>query len=323
MNPEEKIFFSIIIPSYHSENWINSTIESIRNQTYKNFEILVCDQAETNTQKVIANQDSIRFFYNEIASTFLARKKLIENAKGDYLVFLDSDDLLHPRTLEWLSETIENSNRLDCYKFGIQTFSKEPAFDNVNFDISRSQIYDCKSYILDSNKRDVQGASNIASTVLKNNQYSLPDYNVSMWEDVLIMNVLLNQCNQMLILDCPLYFYRIHNNSIMHSYSTKNLEDICKVLLELFNLYNYDKEIVARYLRQYTFYATYSLAKISNSKAGKKSIDAYFLSENVLRIHSILKKKEYSFKDLKAKICKKVLLGKRILLLKIIGKVKK
>ena len=97
---------SAIIPTYNSVNYISEAINSVLNQTYKNCEIIVVDDGSTdNTRKTVENYirkypHKIKYFYQENKGPSAARNKGIKEARGNYIAFLDSDDLWLPDKLE-------------------------------------------------------------------------------------------------------------------------------------------------------------------------------------------------------------------------------
>jgi glycosyltransferase involved in cell wall biosynthesis len=117
---------SVIIPSYNREHLIIKAINSILNQTYKDFEILVIDDASTdNTKQVIEDlrKENIRYFRLEKnGGQCIARNYGVKMAKGQYIAFLDSDDEWLPNKLNLQIECFKNgSDRLGCvYAFAYQ-----------------------------------------------------------------------------------------------------------------------------------------------------------------------------------------------------------
>lgn len=97
---------SIITPSYNSAQYIGRTIDSILNQTYENWELLIIDDCSTDQSRAViqqyVNQDSrIQLICLEQNSgAAVARNTGIEKATGRYIAFLDSDDTWHPEKLE-------------------------------------------------------------------------------------------------------------------------------------------------------------------------------------------------------------------------------
>lgn len=104
------MFFSIIIPTYNRENSVIRALESILAQTYQDFEVLVVDDGSTDQteQAIKAIQDSrIHFFRTENFGVAHARNIGISNAKGTYVAFLDSDDLMESFHLQTAFDFIQ------------------------------------------------------------------------------------------------------------------------------------------------------------------------------------------------------------------------
>lgn len=93
---------SVIIPTYNYVEFICDSIESVINQTYKDFEIIVVDDGSTdNTSEVVKKyKDKISYFYKENGGPSSARNYGIKNAKGEFICFLDADDIFIPEKLE-------------------------------------------------------------------------------------------------------------------------------------------------------------------------------------------------------------------------------
>ncbi|MDE2222744.1 MAG: glycosyltransferase family 2 protein [Candidatus Omnitrophica bacterium] len=99
---------SVIIPAYNAAAFIAQTIESVLAQTYKNIEVIAVDDGSTdNTRQVTAQYKSVRYIYKKNGGPASARNTGIETSKGDYLAFLDADDI-------WEREKI--SRQIDCFK---------------------------------------------------------------------------------------------------------------------------------------------------------------------------------------------------------------
>lgn len=95
---------SIIMPSYNTAVYIKDTIQSVLNQTYKNWELIIVDDCSTdNTDEVVdeIHDDRIKYLKNEKNSgAAVCRNRALREAKGQWIAFLDSDDL-------WMTEKLE------------------------------------------------------------------------------------------------------------------------------------------------------------------------------------------------------------------------
>ena len=104
------IKFSIIVPVYNVEKYIKKCINSILNQTYKNYEIIIINDGSTDKSKKILesykNIDNIKIINQTNKGLSVARNIGIKNASGDYLLFVDSDDYIDNDLLENLNKNI-------------------------------------------------------------------------------------------------------------------------------------------------------------------------------------------------------------------------
>lgn len=100
----EKGLVSIIMPSYNTAPYIRETIQSVLDQTYQNWELIIIDDCSTdNTDEVVASikDERIRYYHNEKNSgAAVSRNRALREAKGRWIAFLDSDDLWMPEKLE-------------------------------------------------------------------------------------------------------------------------------------------------------------------------------------------------------------------------------
>lgn len=92
---------TVVITTHNYAGYLPKAIESIINQTYKNFEIIVVDDGSTdNTKSIIDQYQFVTYLYQENKGVSAARNAGIAKAKGNYLVFLDADDWLEKDALE-------------------------------------------------------------------------------------------------------------------------------------------------------------------------------------------------------------------------------
>jgi glycosyltransferase involved in cell wall biosynthesis len=110
---ENHIFFSIVIPTYNRAHLILRAIDSVIAQTYENWELIIVDDGSTdNTKQIISlyleKYSHIRYIYQENSERSAARNKGIQNAVGEYICFLDSDDYYLPERLERFHNYLKN-----------------------------------------------------------------------------------------------------------------------------------------------------------------------------------------------------------------------
>ena len=105
----ENIKFSIIIPAYNAEKFIERSINSVLSQRYSNYEVIVIDDGSIdNTAKVVEQYDSnvVKFLKQNNSGVSGARNKGISFAKGDFICFLDADDVYYDNHLSTLNDMI-------------------------------------------------------------------------------------------------------------------------------------------------------------------------------------------------------------------------
>lgn len=127
------ILVSIIMPAYNAESFIHEAINSVIDQTYSNWELIIIDDGSTDTTAKNVNEwllkdKRIQYYYQENGKQGKARNFGISKSKGVYLAFLDADDLWMPEKLEIQLEEIKAKNVdlvfSDSYIFNDKKVSK-------------------------------------------------------------------------------------------------------------------------------------------------------------------------------------------------------
>ena len=155
---------SVIMPSYNSEKYIEATVKSVLAQTYRNWELLFVDDCSSDASLELANafrDERIRVFsMKENGGAALARNKAIEEARGRWIAFLDSDDLWMPEKLEKQIAYMQNNGIsfsytdyevIDESNTGISTF--KPRLDVCRYkDILKHNHIGCLTVVYDAEK---------------------------------------------------------------------------------------------------------------------------------------------------------------------------
>lgn len=149
--------FSIIIPLFNKQNFIENTIKSILNQSITDFELIIVNDGSTDNseEKVLGFNDKRIHYYskkNEGVST--ARNYGIEKAKSDYITFIDADDYWYPNFLE------EMFNKINLFP-GLKVFSSAIEIETsktivkASYSIKKTNDYEIVNYFNSSYKRTV------------------------------------------------------------------------------------------------------------------------------------------------------------------------
>lgn len=151
-----KPLVSIIIPCYNTVRFVEETIRSALAQTYENIEVIVINDGSTdNSEEVILSVKDARihYVYQENKGLSAARNTGIKKAKGDFLTFLDADDLLLPNKT----------------KIQIEYFSKHPSLDMVTCNFIRTNESGKHLYSITKPNKKIKLAD-----FLKGNQIHVP-----------------------------------------------------------------------------------------------------------------------------------------------------
>ena len=101
--------FSIVIPCFNKQNQILITLNSVLNQSFQDYEIIIVDDGSTDSSIEIIqqlNDTRIKLLQQTNSGVSVARNKAIENANGEWIAFLDADDWWHPQYLENIHNAI-------------------------------------------------------------------------------------------------------------------------------------------------------------------------------------------------------------------------
>lgn len=126
---------SIIIPTFNRKEYLKQCLDSILNQTYKNIEIIMCDDcSKDNTlkiaQKIAKNDKRIILLKNkENLKSGMTRNKCLEKATGDYIAIQDADDYSDLKRIEKQVEFLENNQEYDFVSSGVYKVDESNVWD--------------------------------------------------------------------------------------------------------------------------------------------------------------------------------------------------
>lgn len=110
--------FSIIVPVYNVEKYIGKCLESIKNQTYKDYEVIVVNDGSTDKSMEIAKEYNVKVIEQKNQGLSSARNTGVKNSTGKYIMFLDSDDYIDNNLLKELNKSLDNNP--DIVRFQIR-----------------------------------------------------------------------------------------------------------------------------------------------------------------------------------------------------------
>lgn len=317
----KKIEVSVIVPVYNVEKYLEKCLESLVNQKFNNYEIIVVnDGSPDNSQKIIDKYIKkypklIKGYKKENGGVSSARNYGLKNAIGDYIAFVDSDDYVKEDYLSLLynEAKIHNYDIIMC--------------DMIKKSSTNEEVLNCYVNGNDIVKNLLVSLPAIWNKMYKKslfleNKIEFPD--ILYGEDLATTGKLLMHAKNIGYVNKALYYYIIRDGSIMHQQKyNKKMSDIFKSLDILTNYFKekdyyekYKEEI--EYLHISHLLHDYSL-RIYKYPEGRSDI------EEVVRIIKLnypkwIKNKYFKEKSWKYKIVCYLIYKKRISLLKIILK---
>lgn len=252
--------FSVLVPVYNVEKYLAECINSVLNQTYQNFELILVDDGSTDTSGQIcdeyaARDTRIRVFHQVNQGHTMARRKGISAAVGEYVLFLDSDDYWDADLLDTINTTIEEFVcDMVIFKFRCVTEIGEQMLD------FKAQFHDRTNFTRHNRKPLFQainnGNSELYSLCVKavkrqiiDNLDSLKYQHIKHNEDLLQSLPYIYNSKSIVYLDHTMYNYRHNPQSITHSFNLNMLSDILevrKVLLEYLFLEGLSKKDILK-----------------------------------------------------------------------------
>lgn len=236
---------SVIVPVYNVEKYICKCIDSIVNQTYKNLEIILIDDGSLDNCPQIcdeyAKKDSrIKVIHKKNGGVSSARNMGIGIAKGEYIGFVDSDDLIHKDMYKLMLEFLSENN-LDIVNCNVLEITTEDFFSDEVFDLVKNKNYiinkiDAYNKILlfnsDNGINPFTVCKLIKKTLLSNIIFNL-DFSIG--EDMLFCLDVIKESNRIGLLESKLYFYNRQEQSVTKTFSAKKITHI-KSIEKIFDL---------------------------------------------------------------------------------------
>ena len=229
---------SIIVPVYNAQKTLERCIESILNQTFPDFELLLMDDGSKDSsfdicRKYAADDARIKVFHHENAGVSVTRNRGIENASGKFLMFCDSDDYAASEWCERLLQEVRAKEDAwvvsNAYKV---SFSGEcKAIDNLQHN-TKCKTY-CDIYLKHLSFCPWNKIYN-AEIIRKNNICFRPDMNIG--EDAVFNAEYYKFCTSVIYIPEPLYYYCDNADSAMQVYRPNRSEldrRLCRTILPL------------------------------------------------------------------------------------------
>ncbi len=285
--------FSILVPVYNVEKYLEQCVDSLLNQTYKgDYEIILVDDGSTDSSGKICdkfaenNSDKVKIIHKENGGHTSARLEAIKNATGDYCLFCDSDDFVENNLLKTINDILNENPDTDMVMYSFSYYEndkKKPRSISVwkgteTFEGNeKKKLY---NLLLTTPYINSLWTKAIKTEFLKNDPI---DYNIlknkDIAEDAYIVSNFITTCKKIVNINKPLYNYRINQEGISRAFDISKFERkntlflYChlKSCLACWNMdtEEYRQKLNARWLNEvvYTFVTYYENASPKERKA--------------------------------------------------------
>jgi teichuronic acid biosynthesis glycosyltransferase TuaG len=229
---------SIVIPVYNCGSLVSETLNSVLNQTFQDFEVIFVNDGSTdNSAQILEDlkkQDSrIKVIHQKNGKQGKARNNGISHAQGEWIAFLDADDLWAANKLSLqLYKTLEANVDLS-FTDGFICLDNNMELREFRFGVI-DKIYQGNNAILEFHEQNrIPTSSVLAKKAALQSVGGFPEnLNVQNCEDYLLWVKLLTEGHSLLGVSEPLLFYRVHADSATSS-ETKALFPLIEALLEM------------------------------------------------------------------------------------------
>lgn len=289
--------FSVIIPCYNVEKYIENTVKTVLNQTYKDFEIILIDDGSKDSTLAILNNlketdDRIKVFTQPNKGVSYTRNRGIDIAKGEYIYFLDADDEIKNILFEEADKVLIKKS-IVVFSFGYKVIkdTKERMYiANKEFE----GLYTSKEFLKKYFKLEIP--QSICSLIVRRDSLKNIKFNekLKIGEDLdfQIRVILLNNEKEIYYTSDIYFYYIMRKNSAMTSkkFNIRNLDmlhyldKLRKKILED-QLYEFKEYQIIR------FFST--IKDISNRDTSKE--DYKLLKNEILKYDYVLKDLQFSF----------------------------
>ena len=227
------MFFSVIIPAYNAEKYLPKALSSLYNQTFADYEVIIVDDGSTDRTGAIADsyadaKTNMVVIHQRNSGLLLARRAGLKKAHGQYVVFLDADDCLHPHTLQRVAETISDTGA-DIVSFRYcrnQGFNRSDTPSPLPAGLySNEKFAEARKHLCSGRFNNMWGKAIKLNLFDGSEDYTI--YSGLMHgEDLLQLLPVFDKTRSLCSLDDVLYFYRPNDTASTSTYKPSQLSDI-------------------------------------------------------------------------------------------------
>lgn len=234
---EEDSLISIVIPIYNAEKYLEECLNSIKNQTYQNFEVIMVndgskDNSETICKRFSEDDTRFRYFKKENGGVSSARNIGLDNVEGDYITFIDADDWVDENHLQLLITTVKKNhsdivvssykqfNNIDVFYLRAYTIQEKYL---LNFEkMNRDDFLTIFPKLMSTNVCFNNAVAKLFRKELVNDLRF--DTSIKYGEDLDFYFRLYLTVDSISYVDEPTYVYRVHGDSTTSNFNQEHAE---------------------------------------------------------------------------------------------------
>ena len=269
---------SVIMPIYNSRQFLSIAIESVLNQTYKNFELLLIDDGSNDGSGEICDyyqkkDKRVKVIHKKNEGVCKARNIGISLSKGKYIAFIDNDDEYDINFLKYLYEEIINKNSevVKCGRRNLKITTELKILSRTDF-CFKNVTYDIENFIDNYNTiRSTGILSSIwnglyKSSTIKQNGINFEEDLRHGNEDIIFNTMFFEKCNKISFINKILYthYYRISHSTSMHYYPDQIDSRIKSIKLEKNLILKTKNKIQIKYLELFGIIECFKILAKSN-----------------------------------------------------------
>ena len=205
---------SVIVPVYNTGKYLSKCVDSLLEQTYRDFEVIIVDDGSKDESGIICDEQSarsekIRVFHKPNGGVSTARNLGIEKAKGDYIAFCDPDDWVSPDCLQVMSQK-NAEEEVDLVACGFCEFTKNGLEYNNSKASSSEKLFNREEALFSLLKQDTFAAAVWSKLfkmeIIQANRLRFDD-ELLMGQDIHFCFCYIQHCRSVVYNALPMYFY--------------------------------------------------------------------------------------------------------------------
>ena len=217
---------SIIVPVYKVRRYLQRCIESILQQTYTDYELILVDDGSPDNCGAICDRyaqecDKVKVIHKKNGGLSSARNAGISAARGEYITFVDGDDAVASGTYYYNMNILRNNPDIDILEFPVHKYYESPRNQIISF--KPEKVSGNENIFNDWVKRQGYEHCFAWNKIYRADMFMFVRYpEGEVFEDTLITPILFSSCENVYYSDCGFYYYYDNDGSISNSHSSKS-----------------------------------------------------------------------------------------------------